>query len=61
MAAIRPVHFQRLIRALEQDGFRFDRTLLTLTGEIDTGAFGSLTKEVEGRSHEEARQRTSRQ
>ena len=25
MAAIRPVHFQRLIRAFEQDGFRFDR------------------------------------
>jgi len=25
MAAIRPVHFQRLIRVFEQDGFRFDR------------------------------------
>jgi predicted RNA binding protein YcfA (HicA-like mRNA interferase family) len=25
MAAIRPVHFQRLIRVFEQGGFRFDR------------------------------------
>lgn len=25
MAAIRPVHHQRLIRVFEQDGFRFDR------------------------------------
>jgi len=25
MAALRPVHFQRLIRVFEQDGFRFDR------------------------------------
>lgn len=25
MAAIRPVHFQRLIHVFEQDGFRFDR------------------------------------
>jgi predicted RNA binding protein YcfA (HicA-like mRNA interferase family) len=25
MPAIRPVHFQRLIRVFEQDGFRFDR------------------------------------
>jgi predicted RNA binding protein YcfA (HicA-like mRNA interferase family) len=25
MAAIRPVHFQRLIRVFELDGFRFDR------------------------------------
>jgi predicted RNA binding protein YcfA (HicA-like mRNA interferase family) len=25
MAAIRPVHFQHLARAFEQDGFRFDR------------------------------------
>jgi predicted RNA binding protein YcfA (HicA-like mRNA interferase family) len=25
MAAIRPVHFQSLIRVFEQDGFRFDR------------------------------------
>jgi predicted RNA binding protein YcfA (HicA-like mRNA interferase family) len=25
MAAIRPVHFQRLIRVFEQDGFHFDR------------------------------------
>jgi predicted RNA binding protein YcfA (HicA-like mRNA interferase family) len=25
MAAIHPVHFQRLIRVFEQDGFRFDR------------------------------------
>jgi predicted RNA binding protein YcfA (HicA-like mRNA interferase family) len=25
MAAIRPVHFQRLIGVFEEDGFRFDR------------------------------------
>jgi predicted RNA binding protein YcfA (HicA-like mRNA interferase family) len=25
MAAIRPIHFQRLIRVFERDGFRFDR------------------------------------
>jgi predicted RNA binding protein YcfA (HicA-like mRNA interferase family) len=25
MPAVRPVHFQRLIRVFEQDGFRFDR------------------------------------
>ena len=25
MPALRPVHFQRLIRVFEQDGFRFDR------------------------------------
>jgi predicted RNA binding protein YcfA (HicA-like mRNA interferase family) len=25
MAAIRPVHYQRLVRVFEQDGFRFDR------------------------------------
>ena len=24
MPAVRPVHFQRLIRVFEQDGFRFD-------------------------------------
>jgi len=26
MAAIRPVHYQRLVRVFEQDGFRYDRT-----------------------------------
>jgi predicted RNA binding protein YcfA (HicA-like mRNA interferase family) len=25
MPAIRPVHFQRLVRVFERDGFRFDR------------------------------------
>jgi predicted RNA binding protein YcfA (HicA-like mRNA interferase family) len=25
MPAVRPVHYQRLIRVFEQDGFRFDR------------------------------------
>ena len=26
MAALRPVHYQHLVRVFEQDGFRYDRT-----------------------------------